>query len=377
MKILVIGGYGNFGRKIVNSLLNYPNFQIVVAGRSQLRATMLQNQILEQKHILVDTAKLDVLEDNLEQHLSKYQPTVVINASGPYHLQESAEKNYSVARACLAIGSHYIDLADNREFVVNFERELDVKAKQKKLALITGASTVPGLTCAVVDTCIDEFSQLDKIDYGISPGNKTDRGYATVKSILSYTGKPFSTLIDGKIKNRYGWQNIRRINFGKAIGKRWMANCNISDLTLLPARYPDLHSVRFQAGLEVTLMHVGLWLLSWLSRWRLISNWSRYTDQIVYLSHLFRNSGSDTGGMYIKLSGKNTQGEPHKVNWRLVATDGSGPNVPTIASEILVNKIALGEFTPGAKPCMGLFSLDEFFNIAKRWNIYQERDTDE
>jgi len=29
---------------------------------------------------------------------------------------------------------------------------------------------------------------------------------------------------------------------------------------------------------------------------------------------------------------------------------------------------------PGARPCLGMFTVDEFFNVAGTWGIYQEEE---
>jgi len=241
--------------------------------------------------------------------------------------------------------------------------------------LVTGASTVPALTCAVIDYFLAKFKQLDSICYGISPGNKTERGKATVSSILSYTGKTFPTLIDGKPEKVYGWQNLRRVDFGSPIGKRWMSNCEIPDLDLLPRQYPSLKSVRFQAGLEVSVLHLGLWFLSIFSRIGLVKNWNRYTQLLVSTSEWFSNFGSDCGGMLIELTGIGANNQTKIIQWQLVAEEGDGPNVPTIAAELVIDKISKGRFEKGAMPCIGLFELEEFMTIASRWNIYQKENT--
>ncbi|MOA17032.1 hypothetical protein D3C78_1372720 [compost metagenome] len=48
-------------------------------------------------------------------------------------------------------------------------------------------------------------------------------------------------------------------------------------------------------------------------------------------------------------------------SWVLVAGSGDGPFVPTLAAAALVRKLARGALVrSGARPCMGLLTLEDF-----------------
>lgn len=370
MKILVIGGYGNFGKRLVLSLAQYYNFEITIAGRSKAKAQRCCDYIKKRFEKNIEYITVDVFSTNFDDLFQHLQPNIVVNATGPYHYQAQSH-NYKVAEACIKARCHYVDLADDRTFVKNFSEALDCSARDSDVTLVTGASTVPGLTVAVIDHYLPKFKTLDSINYGISPGNKTERGVGTVGSILSYTGKPFCTLISGRQQKIYGWQGLEKVNLDKPLGKRWMSNCNIPDLDLLPCRYPSLNTVHFKAGLEVTLLHCGLWALSALPKVKLIKNLSRYTLAVTKMSEWFKTWGSDSGGMFINLKGKDSNNAPVAIAWQLIAENNVGPNVPTISTELVIKKISEGKVSVGATPCMGLFTLTEFFEVASRWGIYQ------
>ncbi len=369
--ILVIGGYGNFGKRLATSLLQYYSVNLVIAGRSLEKAQQFQARAQTQFSKKIAVIKLDVLHDDLAQVFKQLRPFIVINASGPYQMQRNTKNNYRVAQACVEARCHYVDLADDRVFVSQFAANLNDRAEAAKVMLVTGASTVPGLTGAVIDYHKENFAKINTLNYGISPGNKTERGPATVGSILSYTGQPFLTKKEGEFVTIYGWQGLSRYDFGEPLGKRWMSYCDIPDLTLLPERYPEIQTITFKAGLEVSLLHLGLWFLSGFSRIRLIKNWSFATSFLTWLSERFMAWGSDAGGMFVELHGREANGGNKTLVWHLVAENGLGPNVPTIAAELLVKKMLEGKIKLGAMPCLGLFSLDEFFTVAKRWNIVQ------
>ncbi len=369
MKVMVIGGYGNFGGRLVMNLAKHSDCEIIIAGRSLVKAKEFQSQILLETGANVEVAICDVLIGDLCHFLNLWKPGVVVNASGPFQLQEGS--NYRVARACISEGCHYIDLADDRAFVSGFSTALDADARSKGVMLVAGASTVPGLTGAVIDAFKPEFTLLSCVEYGISPGNRTERGEATVGSILSYTGKPFNGLLGGKGASVYGWQDLSIFDFGSPIGRRWMSNCNIPDFDVLPRRYPDIKTLKFQAGLELSILHLGLWCLSVVVRFAPTINLVRYTSVLTNMSRWFMGFGSDTGGMFIRLTGRGLRGQAHKVDWQLIAENGTGINVPAISAELLIKRIERGSVNVGASACLGFFTLEEFMSVAERWGIYQ------
>lgn len=106
---------------------------------------------------LLTTAIFDVNKD-LSSQLRSLRPSVVINTCGPFQTS-----NYSVAVCYLNHGVHYIDLADGRDFVTSITM-LDNLAKGRNVTVISGASTVPGLSSAVVGYYRNEFSEIDSME---------------------------------------------------------------------------------------------------------------------------------------------------------------------------------------------------------------------
>ena len=89
-----------------------------------------------------------------ERQLADLGVDILINASGPYQWQD-----YRLARACIAAGVHYIDLADARAFVTGIAA-LDAEAKRAGVLVVGGASTVPAISAAVIDEIAPQFAAL-------------------------------------------------------------------------------------------------------------------------------------------------------------------------------------------------------------------------
>ncbi|NDE89807.1 MAG: saccharopine dehydrogenase [Alphaproteobacteria bacterium] len=354
--ILILGGYGNFGKRIATALCR-DGYRIIIAGRNKEKAETFAQQL---PNGLVQTAIFDVRRELADQ-LKLIKPSVVINTCGPFQ-----NSDYHIANICIEASLHYIDLADGRDFVTGIT-QLDEKAKQHHVAIISGASTVPGLSSAVLEHFKKDFSSFDDLTFGISPGQKAERGLATTQAILSYVGKPLK-IIAGQKHMRYGWQDIYLQNY-PGLGMRWMANCDIPDLDLLP-QYYGLKSVRFSAGLELWPLHLGLWIVSWLVRLGLPLYLPHYAEPLLKISNWFDRFGSADGGMHMIISGKNHHGQSHRITWFIIARDGHGPNIPTIPAIILAKKLVDKTFPlEGVMPCLSLVTLEEYLHELSYYSI--------
>ena len=349
LRVLLMGASGVFGSRIARELAHDSRFALTFAGR-QLSSLQLLRESLGDPSVQV--AALDVGAAELPATIASLRPQLVIHAAGPFQQQD-----YRVAEACLACGSDYVDLADGRDFVSGIGR-LDGQAKAAGRLLVSGASTVPAFSSAVVDALLPRFGVLESVEHAISPGNRTPRGDATVAAILGYCGRPVRLWRDGRWQHGHGWMLTRHRQF--PFGRRWVGLCDVPDLELFPARYSGVQSVLFRAGLELRRLHFGTLAAAWLVRLGLVRDLARHAPRLRRLSEWFLDAGSDVGGMVVELSGRDAQGQPLRLRWSLSAAAGDGPQIPATPAVVLARKLADGELPlRGAMPCMGLFTLDE------------------
>ena len=351
-RVLVIGGYGFFGRRLVERLSLQPELHVIVAGRSAQRGASLLADLRPRALATLGSIVLDALSDDLPAWLDGLRVRAVVNASGPFQGQD-----YRVALACTAAGMHYIDLADGRAFVAGIAA-VDVAATAAGVCVLSGASTVPALSSAAVDALTQGWQRVDSIDMGISPGNRTERGLSTIRAVLSYCGRPIPH-VDGAIVT--GWLRTRLHRYPAPVGWRALSPCDIPDLALMPSRYPGQPRVRFSAGLELLVLHLSANAMALAARLGIVRDWSAHAVRLKRWSDRFIAFGTDAGAMHVTACGLDGQGLPARRTWTLVATDGDGPWVPTLAAAALVRKLARGD-TPaiGARPCVGELTLEDF-----------------
>ncbi len=367
--VIVLGGYGNFGKRIVENLAKIEDIVIFVTGRNQQKASSFVSQLSSSAKALLKPLVLDISAASFKKQLQSIAPDVVIHTSGPFQGQ-----NYNVPQMCAQIGAHYIDLADDRRFVCDIN-QLNSLAIKNNVLLVSGASSVPGLSSAVIDYYQNQFSVINSIDIAIAPGNKAERGEATVRGILSYTGHPFKVFKNGRWQDAFGWMDARKVNFKGIAGKRWLANVDVPDLELFPQRYSVKQSVRFQAGLELPFLHNSMVVMAYLAKKQIVKNWSYFTKPIIKMSNLLIKLGSDNGAMRVKLEGVDHNGKNKCINWTLYAPNGIGPYIPTLSTIILARKLINEKaFKACATACVDQFTLEDFYPYFNELGIYFKED---
>lgn len=349
LRVVVIGATGVFGSRVARRLAHDARFELILAGRQRAALEALRAAIGDAS---ARVATLDTGDPGFAGALAALAPQLVIHTAGPFQGQD-----YRVAEACLGAGSDYVDLADGRAFVSGIGK-LDARARDAGRLLVTGASSVPALSAAVVDALLPRFSRLDTIEHAINPGNRTPRGDATVASILGYCGRPIRVWRDGRWQVAYGWMDSRRQAF--PFGRRRVGVCEIPDLELFPARYPQVRTVVFRAGLELPLLQAATWCAAVLVRLGLVRDLAAHAPSLRRISERFIRFGSDVGGMAIELRGKGPDGQPLALRWWLEADAGDGPQVPVTPAVVLARRLAKRTIAAqGAMPCMGLLTLEQ------------------
>ena len=351
--VLVLGGYGNFGRRIVAALAGEPECRVFVCGRNIEKAT----QVAQQEGGRTEPLALDCHAANFSDELRRVGATLVIHTAGPFQGQ-----GYSAPRACIAARTHYLDLADGRAYVCGI-KALDEEARNNETLIVSGASSLPALSSAVVDALESRFSSIDSIDHGITAGAKPP-GRATMEGVLAYAGKSFTEWRDGGWRTVHGWQGMTRRHYPAPVNSRWIANCDVPDLDLFPERYRPVRTVQFRAGVGPRTSMLGLWLASWLVRSRLLPSLGSCVPALHRAATLIAPYGSKCSAMHVTVRGLDLNGEPAVHSWFLIADQDHGPFIPCFPAIALARKVLRDEVSVrGAMPCMGLLTVDDIIAV--------------
>jgi hypothetical protein len=352
-RVLVLGGYGVFGRRIAANLALREELELVVAGRNQAAAAALVRSFgaARASSLAVDLGQPDAIAK-----IVSARPTVVVDALGPFQA-----RNLALPRRCAERGIHYVDIADARARVAEIA-SLDAAARIEHAAIVSGASTVPAFTTAIVDELVPNPREVVAIDVGISPGHRAPQGLATVRAILGYCGKPIPPVCGDAPE--YGWGNLHRHEYPPPVGARWLSNVDTPERALWRARYPALEEASIRAGLEIGFLHLALSALSRGVRLGILPSLARFAPLSLKLAALADGIGGDAGAMHVRVVARDRDQHTSMRTAVLVAERGDGPQVPAAPAALIVKKLlALPGYAPlerrGAFPCIGLLSRKE------------------
>lgn len=357
LKILIVGGYGTFGGRLARMLAHDPRAHLIIAGRSLAKAEAFCASLpegAERSAVVFDR------QGDVEAGLKAVAPDVVVDATGPF--QAYGADAYRLVRAAVAAGIDYLDLADGSAFVEGVSA-FDAEAKARGVTVLSGVSTVPVLTAAVVRRLAAGMEQVDAIAAGIAPSPRAGVGLNVIRAITAYAGKPIRVLRDGQWIEAIGIVHGGRFTIAPPgvfpLNHLRFTLVDTPDLTIMPRLWPSLRTVWIGAGPTPELLQTLLIGLSRLVRIGLIPT----LEPLSPLFHRVLNVvrwGANRGGMFVTVRGL-AGGEPIERSWHLIAEGSDGPMIPSMPAAALLRRRLNGErFEPGARASVREVELEDY-----------------
>jgi hypothetical protein len=362
LTVLIVGGYGTFGGRLARLLSDVNGLTLLIGGRSLTRAQEFcsaEASNATSSHPAIEglfSNLRPVLFDrdaDLSTQLRALAPHVVVDASGPF--QSYGAQPYRLVEACIECGAHYLDLADSAEFVSGIGR-YDESARARGVFVLSGVSSFPVLTAAVVRLLSAHMVRVDRIVAGIAPSPFANVGLNVIRAIAGYAGKPvrLRDAESGPHSERRGYALIetRRCTIAPPgcmpLRPTTFSLVDVPDLRLLVQLWPDVSSVWMGAGPTPAIWHRLLRSLAWLVRLRLLPSLSWLASTMHWATNTFR-WGEHRGGMFVLVEGIDRAGAPSTRSWHLLAEGDAGPFIPSMACEALIRKgLGLMNASPNA-----------------------------
>jgi saccharopine dehydrogenase-like NADP-dependent oxidoreductase len=206
--ILVIGGTGVFGSLIVGELLASPaGFHVAVAARhvASFRA------VFPVPHPRLDFCPVD-LYDEARLAGAVAGRAIVILAAGPFQRIGAAP-----ALAAVRAGAHFLDINDSPAYFLRL-REVAEDLRAAGKTVVTGLSSLPGISIPLFCHIKDDFDVIEAIEIGLFIGNANAKGAAAVASALENLTTPVTVWRDGKKRTTMGWSHKMPHPFPQPIG---------------------------------------------------------------------------------------------------------------------------------------------------------------
>jgi hypothetical protein len=362
LKILVIGGYGIFGGRLVELLEGEPRLTLFIGGRSAAKANGFIASRTGAKARLLP-AGFDRDGDAAAQ-LASIAPDIVVDASGPF--QKYGDHPYRVVEACLRQRINYLDLADGSDFVAGISA-FDAKAREAGIFMLAGVSSFPVLTAAAVRALSAGMSTVTAIRGGIAPSPFAVVGENVIRAIASYAGQPVQRIHNGAVSTGYPFTEQLRYTVAPPgyvpLEPRLFSLVDVPDLRALAEVWPQAKEIWMGAAPVPELLHRSLVALAWLVRWRLIPTLSPLAPLFHFCTNHVR-WGRHRGGMFVEVEGRGAEGQSMKRSWHLLAQGDDGPYIPSMAVETIVRNALAGHApAPGARAAVRDLELADFATV--------------
>lgn len=347
MKILIVGGYGTFGGRIVQLLECDSRLSLLVAGRSIDKAmSFCQRRANAQAQLI---PLVFDREGDLSQQLVGLEPRPdwIVDASGPF--QDYGDQRYALIEACISNAINYLDLADGSGFVDGV-CAFDARAKHVGIFVLSGVSSFPVLTTAVVRRLEKTIPNIHAIHAGIAPSPFAGVGLNVIKAIASYAGQPTQIKRRGRFETAYPLTEampfVIAVPGHAPLKSRRFSLVDVPDLKALAHLWPTAKDVWMGAAPVPSVLHCLLIGFAWCVRLRILPSLLPFASIISWVTNHIR-WGEHRGGMFVQVQGTDHAGHFRVRQWHLLAEGDDGPLIPSMAVQALVLRALNGQL-PGA-----------------------------
>ncbi|MEW6330392.1 MAG: saccharopine dehydrogenase NADP-binding domain-containing protein [Pseudomonadota bacterium] len=343
-KILLLGEYGAFTRRIGRALAGSPEIECVIGVADARRRARIERE--------AGQAVVAVPHDPHSIRRALEGVFAVINTRGPF-----VPKNYLVAEQCAERGVHYVDPADTNEYAGGLAR-LARKAEKNGSLIVTGAAAAPTVSALLVDMLAPEFERIHEIHVCLAYGKNDCRDFATARAVLGYVELVSRMKEKGRWREFKGWTRPQPVCFPAPVGRRRGYLCDGLDLDIFPRRY-GAQTVTFRTALSSRASNLVLSFSRGLRRRGMMHGLPSPVRGSLRAISAMPRFGDLNGGLGVEVRG-DRGGEPRTRSVFLIARDGSTPAIAAAPAVALVRKwTRQGVSSAGVTPCVGLLDWPE------------------
>lgn len=239
-RIVLLGGYGNTGRRIAQLLARRADVQLVVAGRSRDKATAAAQSLANVAAHAVDAAVIDATQSSARRALFDGASLVIAASSTSTHAAE-------IARDAIAAGADAYDTNLSLPRKHEALRALGPEVERRGLTIITDGGFHPGLPGAMARYAASLVPDLASVRIG-GAFNIDWNAYTFSDATIGEFVEELATIgpeayEDGRwIRS---WSATRLIDFGEGIGERQCVPWGMEEVRQLPAIMPTLKTAGF------------------------------------------------------------------------------------------------------------------------------------
>jgi saccharopine dehydrogenase-like NADP-dependent oxidoreductase len=218
-KIIVVGGYGQVGQVICNSLGNLFPGKVYAAGRSFEKA---------KQFALTTHGKVLPLQMNAHEKQS-----VNFLEEAALVVMSLDQDNTGFVEECLEHNIHYIDISASHGFLSKV-RNLENNKRPMQSTSVLSVGLAPGITNLLVKHCANVLDEVHTADIYLMLGLGDRHGKAAIEWMVDNININFSVVEEGLKTDVKSFEDGKKTEFPGKLGRRTAYRFNFADQHILP-----------------------------------------------------------------------------------------------------------------------------------------------
>lgn len=242
MKVIVLGGAGDIGSRVVEDLASQPDIQqITIADRNEAAAIQLKLRVSRTTSANIEVAIVDAFKhDEMVKAIRGHD--VCSSALGPFYLFE-----VRCCKASIEAGAMYCSVCDDFNAAQDVIDQLHDKARQAGILCITGFGATPGVSNMGVKLLAESMDYPTDVTISCFQPLNAGGGEAVLRHMLFVMNGKLPVWREGSRQEVQACGTSRVVTFPKFGGVRVWPMGHAEPVTL--HRYlPSLRNVTFEMG---------------------------------------------------------------------------------------------------------------------------------
>lgn len=249
MRVIVLGGSGDVGRRAVTELAQSPDVSLVtVAGRNREKLEAVASPLGSRARVaVVDVNDPQTLLRTLMGH------DVAAGAAGPFYRYE-----LPIAQAAITAGIPYVSICDDYD-AAQAVLQLDQEARARGVTVVTGAGWTPGLTNVMAKKGFSLLDSAEAIHVAWASSAADFEGFAVIPHVLHMFTGNVPSFSNGRWHPVTAGSGGQLVPFPEPLGPVMVYHVGHPEPVTLPRFLPGLREVTLKGGLtEGILVRLAL-----------------------------------------------------------------------------------------------------------------------
>ena len=205
MRVLIVGGYGDVGRRIAAALASDVQLHLIVAGRDHRKARSLASQLGKRARAL----QLDVHDREAVVSAVADSDLIVccVDQREPHLVSSAIEQ-----------GAAYLDVTAGWEFISRC-LAMHEQAEAAGVHIWVGSGLSPGLVNVMARAATDQLREVDTVHSYLFLGMGDEAGPAALDFMLKAASEPFSVVEHGRSRIAWAFREARHIDVPSEEGR--------------------------------------------------------------------------------------------------------------------------------------------------------------